>query len=221
MSLLTVGAGTVSGINAKLSAPGTITGVVTGPNGKPARGICVLADGLTGEPSNALAELVSGAIGAESNKQGVYRLTGLAAGKYGLEFTPCESLTVATQWYRQATETAGLTPVVVRDGHVTAGINEKMVTGQSISGRITTAGSHRPVAGACVIATDASGNFLGFSESRKNGTYRVGHLAAGTYNLQAGPCIGDALATVVRSHLKVGSSKSLTGINVAVPVAGC
>ena len=81
-------------------------------------------------------------------------VTGLAAGKYGLEFTPCQSLTLATQWYRQATETAGLTPVVVRDGHVTAGINEKMVTGQSISGRITTAGSHRPVAGACVFATD-------------------------------------------------------------------
>jgi hypothetical protein len=220
MSLLTVGPGTVSGISAKLSAPGTITGVVTGPDGKPARGICVLADGLTGEPSNVLAELVSGSIGAESNKQGVYRLTGLAAGKYGLEFTPCESLTVATQWYRQATETAGLTPVVVRDGHVTADINEKMVTGQSISGRLTTAGSHRPVAGACVIATDASGNFLGFSGSRKNGTYKVGHLAAGTYNLQAGPCIGDALATVMRSHLKVGSSKPLTGINVSLPVAG-
>ena len=73
MSLLTVGQGTVSDINAKLAAPGTITGVVTGPNGKPARGICAIADGLTGEPSNALAELVNDTNGIESNKQGVYR----------------------------------------------------------------------------------------------------------------------------------------------------
>ena len=88
MSLLTVGAGTVSGIDAKLSAPGTITGVVTGPNGKPVRGICAFAEGLTGEPSNVLAELENGDNGVESNKQGVFRLTGLAAGKYGVEFTP-------------------------------------------------------------------------------------------------------------------------------------
>jgi hypothetical protein len=220
MSLLTVGRGTLTGIDAKLSAPGTITGVVTGPDGKPVRGICVFPIGLTGEPSNALAELVNGSDGLESNKQGVYRLTGLATGKYGLEFIPCQSTSLAPQWYRQATETAGLTPVAVRDGQVTADIDEKMVTGQSISGRITTAGSHRPVGGACVIAADASGNSLGFGRSRKNGTYLVGHLAAGTYSLQAGPCAGGALAIVVRSHLKVGSSKPLTGINVALPVAG-
>jgi len=220
MSLLTVGTGTVSGVNAKLPAPGTITGIVTGPTGKPAAGICVFPEGLTGEPSNVFTEIVTDANPPESNKHGVYRLTGLAAGKYGLEFFPCQSLRFASQWYRQATEFSGLTPVVVRSGHVNAHVNEKMVIGQSVSGRIVKAGSSHPVARACVTATDKSGNFVGFAESRKDGSYTVGHLAAGGYSLQVGPCIGGALANVVRSHVKVGSSKPLAGINVPLPVAG-
>ncbi|HET7018188.1 MAG TPA: carboxypeptidase-like regulatory domain-containing protein, partial [Streptosporangiaceae bacterium] len=148
MRLLTVGTGTVSGINAKLPAPGTITGVVTGPTGKPVGGVCVFPDSLTGQPDNTLVELLTSGNFGETNKQGGYRLTGLAAGKYGLQFAPCRSQSLATQWYRQVTEFSGLTPVVVRSGHVKAGVDEKMLIGQSVSGRITRAGSSQPVANA-------------------------------------------------------------------------
>jgi hypothetical protein len=219
-SLLTVGQGTVSGVNARLPAPGTITGVVTGPTGKPARDICVVPESLTGGPSNTLVQLLVGGTFGITNKQGVYRLIGLAAGKYGLQFVPCLSQPLATQWYRQATEFSGLTPVVVRSGHVKTGVNEKLVTGQSVSGRITRAGSGQPVGNACVNAVDGSGDSLGFGLSKKDGTYKVPHLAAGTYSLQVGQCDSQSLAGVVRSHVKVGSSRPLTGINVALPAAG-
>jgi hypothetical protein len=219
-SLLTVGQGTVGGVNAKLPAPGTITGVVRGPTGKPARGICVFPQSLTGGPSNTLVQLLVGGNFGLTNKHGGYRLTGLAAGKYGLQFIACESRPLAPQWYRQATEFSGLTPVVVRAGHVKTGVNEKLVTGQSVSGRITRAGSSQPVGNACINAVDGSGDSLGFGRSKKDGTYKVPHLAAGTYSLQVGQCDRQSLANVVRPHVKLGSSRPLTGINVALPAAG-
>ncbi|HET7013817.1 MAG TPA: hypothetical protein VFI65_07900, partial [Streptosporangiaceae bacterium] len=86
--------------------------------------------------------------------------------------------------------------------------------------RITRAGSSQSVANACIDAVDKSGSFLGFGQSRKDGTYKVSNLAAGSYSLQVGQCASEALANVVRSHLKIGSSKPLTGVNVALPAAG-
>ena len=218
MSLVTVGTGTVSGINAKLPAPGTITGVVTGPKGKPVAGVCAFPVGLSGQPTNPLAQLENDS--GESSKHGVYRITGLAAGKYGIEFASCQSASFTLLWYRQASSFAGLTPVVVRSGHVTARINEKMLTGQSVSGRITRAYPSTPVTRACVFVADRSGNLVSFGQSGKNGDYKAGNLAPGTYNLQIGPCAPNGLATVVKSHVKVGASKPTTGVNVALPVAG-
>ncbi|HET7013818.1 MAG TPA: hypothetical protein VFI65_07905 [Streptosporangiaceae bacterium] len=222
MSLVTVGQGTTSGVDAKLPAPGTVTGVITGPSGRPLAGVCAVPVGLGGEPDNSLAELVNFSNTPESNRHGVYRITGLAAGKYGIQFLPCTTTRpLADEWYRHSASFAGLTPVVVKSGHVTAGINGQLVTGQSISGRITKAGTGQPISEtACVFVVDSSGNLAGLGESRKDGTYRVPNLVAGRYNLRVGPCAGSALASVLRTHVKVGSSKPTTGVDIALPVPG-
>lgn len=220
LSQLTVGAGTTTGIDEKMPAPGTITGVVTDASGQPVANVCATPVGLRGEPSGNLAQFISGSDSGVSNRQGVYRITGLAAGQYGVQFSWCGSTPFADVWYRQAGDFAGLTPVVVRNGKVTAGIDEKMVTGQPIVGRVTRAGTRQPVAHACVFVTDTPGDLVGFAESRKDGTYRVTNLAPGSYSLQVGPCAGSTLGTVLRTRVKVGASGPTAGVDLALPVAG-
>jgi hypothetical protein len=220
LSQLTVDAGTTTGIDEKMPAPGTITGVITDASGQPVGGVCATPFGLRGEPSGNLAQLISGSDTSASNRKGVYRITGLAAGQYGVQFSRCGSKPFAFTWYRQAGDFAGLTPVVVKNGEVTAGIDEKMVTGRPVSGRVTRAGTHQPVAHACVFVTDTPSDLVGFGESRKDGTYTVPNLAPGSYSLQVGPCAGGALGSVLRTRVRVGASSPTIGVDFALPVAG-
>ena len=221
-AVLTVGTGTVSGVDAKLSAPGVITGVVRTPSGQPAREICVTPVGVSGEPSNLLDDLVGGFALPETGKTGAYQITGLAPGQYEMLFQPCGATAYAQAWYKQAGSEASAQPVTVGAGHTRAGVDQKMIVGTSISGRITSASSGKPVAGRCVLVVDARGNLAGLAVDKANGDYAIANLAPASYVVEAEPCLlrSGGLATGIKPDVRLRRSGSDKGVSFALPEAG-
>ncbi len=220
-AVLSVGAGITRGIDAKLSAPGTITGTVRAPGGKPAARVCVLVDGLSGEPSTILTDELGGSI-PQTGKTGTYRITGLGPGQYQVEFQPCGGPDYAITWYSQAGSQASARAVTVRAGRTHAGVDEKMIVGTSISGRVTNASTRKPVAHRCVLAIDPDGNLAGAVIDKANGDYSIGNLAPASYEIEALPCLGGGggLATQANPDVRLRRSESVKGVNFALAAAG-
>ncbi len=216
---ISVGTGTVRGIDARLAPAGTITGVVTTPAGKAARDVCATAVGLSGQAPDL--DFIDGdSLPGASNKHGSYQLPDLAPGKYDVEFTSCEAQNYAPAWYKQAGSQASAQAVTVRGGHTRSGIDEKMSAGSTVSGTITKTGGGTLGPRVCVLALDSSGNLVGVGLSGKTGQYAVPHLAPATYSLVATPCEGrSVLAAVTRPHVTVRSAP-VKGVNVTLPVQG-
>jgi len=110
---------TTAGANVSLRVTGAITGVVSGPGGKPIAGICVEAvprQGGIGFPA-----AITGAAG------GRYRLADLQPGTYKLKFTDgCGASGFATRWYKNARTEFGGRFVHVTAATVTGGINQTL-----------------------------------------------------------------------------------------------
>jgi len=218
---LSVGAGTItSGVGATLRLAGAITGEVKTAAGKGLSGICAFAVGLTGQPSASVAELLTGSLPA--SRKGRYQITGLAGGKYAVEFEPCNGQPYAATWYSNASSAAAARPVTVRDDVATTGINQVLTGGQSLSGQVTSAVTGRPLRGACVAVLDAGRSLVTGTQTGPNGTYNVAHLAAGRYNLEFFSCaLSQAkLAGVIRADVLVGSRRAVTGVNATLALAG-
>lgn len=217
---VSVGTGTVSGIDARLTPGGTITGVVTTPAGKAARGVCATAVGLSGQAPSNFDFIDGNSIPGESDKHGGYRLADLAPGRYDVEFTACEGVNYAPTWYKQAGSQASARAVTIQGSHTRSGIDEQMSAGSTLSGTVTKAGGGAPGARICVLVSDSSGNLTGLGISSKSGKYSVPHLAPATYSLVVTPCAGSGvLATVTKPHVTVRSAP-VKGVNVALPVQG-
>lgn len=217
-AVVSVGSGTVRGINVKMGAPGTITGTVRAPGGKPAPQVCVLATGVSGQPP--VGQLDDDL--PETGKTGTYRITGLAPGKYQVAFAPCGQTDYAETWYKQAGSQASAKTLTVRAGHTTAGINQTMIVGTSISGRVTSASTHKPVARRCVLVLDPRGNLAGVAFTNADGDYSAGNLAPASYSVEVLACEGAAggVANQVNDNVRVRRSQSVKGINFALPLAG-
>jgi hypothetical protein len=218
---LSVGAGTVtSGVGARLRAAGTITGVVRTAAGRGVRGICTSAVSLTGPLPVPIAELFSSTT-PQTDAAGQYRITGLAAGRYTVEFEPCDRQPYARSWYANAGSSASARTVVVKYGATTAGINQVVTGGGAVTGTVTAAGSGTPAAGVCVEATDSGGAFAGLTLTAGNGGYRFGHLAAGTYHVLFFPCFKASaqLGGLTKPGVRVVTGRQ-TVVKVALPVAG-
>lgn len=211
-----------SGIGAALRRAATITGVIRNKAGKRLPGICAIGTGLTGQPPAALLSGLSTTSPPASGKNGAYRLTGLAAGKYAVEFGPCNGQPDAVSWYRNAGGQASARAITVRHGRIAAGINQIMTGGQAVSGRIISGVPGQPVRGVCVAALDSDGNLAGLAETGKNGRYRITHLAAGRDSLEIFFCLQPPgrLADVIRPDVRVGAARAVTGVNVTLPAAG-
>jgi hypothetical protein len=216
---LSVGAGTVtSGIGARLRAVGTITGVVKNAAGQGVRGICPSAIALTGQPSVALADLIG--LPPRTNAAGAYRITGLAAGKYAVEFVPC-GRPYALNWYPSVGSSAAARPVTVKDGATSSGINQVVTGGGTLEGTVSAAGSATAVRGECVEAIDSGGAPVGFAGTNAAGAYRIGRRAAGTYRLVFFACVRahPGLADVTKTGVRVTNGR-LTVAKVTLPAAG-
>ena len=215
---------TTSPVDATLTLGGSITGHVTTAGGKSPGGFCVLASGVSvGSTSGA----------ATTAKNGTYRVTGLATGKYEVAFFPgCgNSGNYVTQWYNNKPFATGSTLVSVTDGHTRSGIGAKMQVGGTITGLVTDSGS-TPVAGICVTVTNKNPSGSGgATTTAANGTYSISDLGTGSYNVEFTPACGntgnysdqwykDKAQSATASPLKVTAGKTTSGIGAKMHPGG-
>jgi phage gp45-like len=213
---VSVPAGQVTtGISAVMHQAGKITGMVRSDGGQPLSGICVQAV-RAGHPYPAAIGAVPGATIA---RHGRYTIGQLAAGRYAVQFLPCaEPLRYASQWYRGKRSQRTATLVAVRAGRITPGVDARLGTGASISGRILTSSGH----GApryCVTVSDDAADSFGFAETGHSGRYVIRHLASGSYLVYAGQCSAGAY-TQRQGTVKVRAPRMRTGIDVRIPASG-
>jgi hypothetical protein len=139
----------------------------------------------------------TGDVAASSSPvSGEYRLDGLPAGEYRLEFAgycadpstePVIGLPPVIEFYKNKDTLAEATPVVVAAGEDTPDIDTYMGTNGSISGTITDSADN-PLERVCVQAYDTTGSWAGSDSSDASGNYVIGGLATGDYRLQFHRC---------------------------------
>ena len=173
-------AGRVTRAGARLSPAATITGTVTDAAGRPARGVCVQALSSAG-----LASGPGG--GTTTGKNGTYRLRGLLAGSYLIQFGDCGGPSTAQQWYRDKLTPAKATRIVLRAGQTRTGIRARLVPAGSITG-LTTGPSNRPASYECVLAEDPAEDSFAFGQAAQSGHYLLQGLSAGRYSVYVEAC---------------------------------
>ncbi len=139
-------------INAALVASNTITGTVTSyMSGAEVNGIVVTA--YEAKPPNDVVE------STETKSFGSYELGGLSKGEYVVGFAAnLESgLNFAPQFYKESARFGEATLIDLTEGENREDVNAKLREGGSVSGTITDAATHQPLAGILVYAI-ATGN---------------------------------------------------------------
>lgn len=171
---------TRSGVNASLesSASGTITGVVTGPDGSPVANVEVSAFPIPGGsmPGSAV-----------TGPDGIYEIDGLAAGNYSVKFSPGPGSPYAAEYYDSARDSWSWTLVEVISGQTTSGINASLELGGTISGRVTGPDGLTPLASVQVWATPGAASP---ATTEADGTYEITGLYAGEYTVEFSPPAG-------------------------------
>ena len=171
---------TTKEINAEMQEGGKIAGTVTefpASEHVPLQNIEVTAYEVSG------SKLPAGY--ATTNEKGEYTLVGLAQGSYEVEFSPTleSGLNFVTQYYKNKLSRAKAEPVPVVQGKTTGKINAEMRVGGEISGTVTDAWTHAPVAKAYVVAVGLGGGFAGVAYTNANGEYTIPGLASGEYKI--------------------------------------
>jgi hypothetical protein len=219
--LISAAAGKVtSGADAALSLAGKISGVVSARSGGAIANICVTA---TDPRTGTTAESFSG-------RHGQYKLTGLQAGRYQVEFSSScggffffgqTSPNYANQWYKGHATRAGAATVVVRGGQTTPNIDAAMTPGATISGQVTYKPNQRPVSFVCVLAYTAGVRNLTVTLTDRRGRYSIDGLSTGQYTLEFDPCIGGtALAGQIKAGVHVVAGHVVRSVNEQIGLGG-
>jgi hypothetical protein len=164
-----------AGIDAELQEGGSIGGTVTNADAQPVDEASVLVFDERGEVVGV----------AQTSPTGEYSVLSLATGTYEVLIQPPFEVNLVPQFYANEPSLADATPVSVKVEKKTPA-NVTLQIGGKISGRVTDAVTHDPLAGVSVGATNADGFelFFGFAETNENGEYTIVGLASGSYNLE-------------------------------------
>ena len=205
-----------TGVSAVLRPGGSIAGLVTGRSGKRLSGSCVSAVPAGTPPATA-----SLLLNAVPTSHGSYKIPGLAAGKYAVQFGECLSGPYASQWYKNKRTQGTANLVTVRTGHTTAGISARLVSGGTITGRVLSAVTGKPVAHACVILETLGGALANAVLTSKTGQYTLTHVAAGRWAVDPSQCLSSspALAAISRAGVMVRNGRATTE-SFRLPAAG-
>ena len=163
--------GTVAGIDAVLSAGGSLQGVVT----RASDGSAVTNGSVTvlNSAGNSVGQgWVTG--------DGSYRIDGIRPGDYKVKFVSYDPKLLSQYWSGAGT-TADATPVTIVAGQTVSGIDAALrALASQISGTVTRASDGSPVAGISVNVQGDSGYF--FATTDDAGEYRIPALP-GTYTV--------------------------------------
>jgi Carboxypeptidase regulatory-like domain len=221
------GSANTGAASTRADAGGRIAGIVTGPNGRPLAGICAEAYETSSPYGYALARTA---------KTGRYRTSKLPAGTYQVAFVVLGCGSTANwlpQIYKDIDTISGKpTPVRVRSGQTTSGIDAKLQLGGEISGTITGAGGAR-LSGICVAAEmlgKAQRLFIGSAQSSR-GAYHLHGMPAGPYKILFLPCgrqLGGYLpiwwdgaqSERAAKVIRLKSRQLVSGINEVMPLGG-
>ncbi|HUZ54684.1 MAG TPA: carboxypeptidase-like regulatory domain-containing protein [Streptosporangiaceae bacterium] len=210
-----------TGVSAALSLAGKFSGVVSDKAGRAIANICVTA---TDPRTGTTAQGVSG-------RHGTYKVTGLPAGRYQVEFSGCgggfifvgeTSPNYANQWYKDHSTKAGADTVVVRAGHITPNIDAAMTPGGTISGQVVYKPSQRPVSFVCVVAYTPNLGSVSAALTGRRGRYAIDGLSTGQYIVEFDPCVGEsALAGQIRAgRVHVVAGQGVRGVDEQLRLGG-
>lgn len=154
-------------INATLPPGATATGQVRAVNasGKPLAGICVSAQST--EDYNTYAF-------AETHASGRYRLDGLAAGRYDIQFDPTCGMGTPSKYV--FTER----PLALGTGQAVANFNAYLELTARLSGVVTDTQGHR-LAGVCVQIMDDNNDS---GQTGRDGHYSIAGVTPGAYAIE-------------------------------------
>jgi hypothetical protein len=167
----------LTGINATLVKGSSISGKVTAPVGIDMTNMRVAAYTADSQINE------SGSVQVAAD--GTYRLSGLAAGAYKLQFSGYQSGAL-TQWYNNAASFSTANTIDIAAGQDVAGINAALVKGATVSGKVTaSAGVDLASVQVSVLPTEPQNGFYSsYTRLAADGTYRVVGLPAGSYKVE-------------------------------------
>jgi Carboxypeptidase regulatory-like domain len=158
--------GVTSGIDARLTLGGTISGRVVNAIGQPLSNICPFA-------YNSAGQFGFGQTGTN----GTYTMVGMSSGRYTVEFSSCNGANLVTV----------LKPARVVAPKATKGVDARLVPGGSVAGVVTTAAPPVPVANVCAEVISSNPDNVGsVSVTDANGSYLATGLAPGSYQVYLG-----------------------------------
>ena len=192
-----------TGINAVMTAGGTISGTVTTGANHPQSRICVSAsdsqDVFFGE--------------GFTNAQGQYTIKNLNTGSYQVAFFDCGG---GKGHVRLGTASLPQ-PVHLVAPHAVTAATEKMSPAGAISGTVLGGPSATPQSDVCVVAVPKGGTAVaGSAATNSTGTYRISDLAPGTYKVYLGdPSCGFSSNSLAPQWYQGKSSEATaTGVKV-------
>jgi len=163
------GARVVRHVDAAMGPGAVVSGVVRFRNssGQRLSGICVIEQEQYGIAYFSQGRTVT-------DRKGAYRLYALGTGSYTLMFDPgCGN----NGNYLDAQRSFS-----IRAGQTRSGFDVFLQPGAGISGLVTDTRG-RPVVGICVQIQDSQGDF-GYAQTRRDGSYSIGGMTAGSYTVQ-------------------------------------
>ncbi|HEV7527820.1 MAG TPA: carboxypeptidase-like regulatory domain-containing protein [Solirubrobacteraceae bacterium] len=197
-------------IDAKLAKGATISGTVTAESvGLAGTEVAVLPVGA-GEPT--FAGIATSKVG------GGYTVVGVPPGEYVVDFMPRPGENLVPQLWDKKESFAEATHVAVSGEAAISNIDANLRVGAQISGTVTDAVTHQPLANVFVLAVNSRGFefFGGDAMTDANGRYTVPGLATGSYSL-------DFFAEGTTQYLALKSSlvgvtqpNTTSGINVSL-----
>ncbi len=164
-------------IDAKMLEGGQIEGRVTSASGEaPLANIQVCAS--EGESVSSCTT---------TNANGEYKAVGLPTGSsYTVSFYAYTG-NYLTQFYKEKSSVTEAEHVAVKVGETTTAINAKLIEGGQISGRVTDAATHAPLAAVEVCAGASSNEFGSCASTNANGEYTISSLGSGSYQVSFFP----------------------------------
>jgi hypothetical protein len=172
----------VTGIDAVMQPGSTLTGRVTSRAGLPLRGICVGAISPGGAPFVAREDALGTA--AKTSRDGTYRITNLATGRYSVQFNGCFRAGYANHWFGSRPGHRFGSVVDVGTAQTVGGISTVMPPGGNIVTTMQTRAGQGVNDCAEVTSLDTGATFYatGFY------SYIFAGLAPGGYRVEFSTC---------------------------------
>ena len=176
---VTVAGGQTTTADATIRRASSLSGTVTDASGAPIASACV----------NAVDNEHANGSGAMTSVTGYYRMGGLPAASYRVEFRACDPAgeNWATEWWDDQDSEATADPVVLATGEHRTGIDAALAPGAAITGVVTDEAA-APISSMCVQAYTPEGGHRAFSHTSVTGYYRLAGLRPGDYKVNFSSC---------------------------------